>query len=154
MGGAARSPGDGVLSWCLCLLRPPCGLWPQCGQDAGARSCLQQVGMCGGLPLCEGEPQGRTSARWQYRAPWASQTLRAIPLVASACRKPTWCTQSLGAVDKCLQCSGRLSKPQRRSGASMGHACDVHMACTTGLLGLTHPAGPYVGIISGAQEVS
>ena len=35
----------------------------------------------------------------------------------------------------------------------MGHACDVHVAHTTGLLGLTHPAGPHVGIISGAQEV-
>lgn len=57
-----------------------------------------------------------------------------------------------GCGPKCLQCPGRLRKP-RKSGAPLGHACDIHLAGTTGFLGLTRPAGPHVGVISGAQEV-
>lgn len=50
-------------------------------------------------------------------ASWTSLTSRAIPLVASACRKTTRCTSSLEAADKCLQCPGRLSKPR----GDLGH---------------------------------
>lgn len=55
-------------------------------------------------------------------ASWTSLTSRATPLVASACRKTTRCTSSLEAVDKCLQCPGRLSKPR----GDLGHPCGRH----------------------------
>lgn len=61
VGGAARSSGDRVLSWCLCPLRPPPGFWPQHGRDAGPGSAHGRWAGAEGCQSLEESP-GRTSA--------------------------------------------------------------------------------------------